>query len=128
MQDSRRLNVWQEAHQLALAAYRATHAFPDEERYGLASQMRRCSVSIASNIAEGCGRGTDADFARFLHIAMGSASEFEYQTLLAADLGYLDADERASLASSAQAVKRMLAALLKRLNQRADLQPPTADS
>ena len=99
-----------------------------EDDPGLASQMRRCSVSIASNIAEGCGRGTDADFARFLHIAMGSASEFEYQTLLAADLGYLDADERASLASSAQSVKRMLAALLKRLNQRADLQPPTADS
>src|SRR5690606_10797148 len=95
------------------------------ERYGLASQMRRCSVSIASNIAEGCGRGTDADFARFLHIAMGSASEFEYQTLLAADLGYLDADERASLASSASGQ-----ANARRTPQASEpaRRPPTTDS
>ncbi|MCH8815844.1 MAG: four helix bundle protein, partial [Chloroflexi bacterium] len=72
-----------DAHQLALAVYQATKAFPDDERYGLTAQMRRAAPSIPTNIAEGCGRNTEADFARFLQIAAGSASEVEYQLLLA---------------------------------------------
>ncbi len=77
MQDFRNLEVWQRAYALALDVYRASRQFPREEIYSLTSQVRRCSISIPSNIAEGCGRQTDADFKRFLHIAMGSAAELE---------------------------------------------------
>ena len=86
----RKLNVWQKAHRLTLRIYRNTQRFPADERFGLTSQLRRCGISVAANIAEGCGRGTDLDFARFLQIAMGSASEAEYLLLLAADLGLLE--------------------------------------
>lgn len=89
MKDFRHLQVWEESHQLVLAVYKATKEFPREELYGLTSQIRRASMSIPTNIAEGCGRGTDPDFARFLQIAMGSASEKEYQLILAGDLGFL---------------------------------------
>ncbi|MCZ6612403.1 MAG: four helix bundle protein [Planctomycetota bacterium] len=77
MQDFRNLEVWQRAYALALDVYRASRHFPREEIYSLTSQVRRCSISIPSNIAAGCGRQTDADFKRFLHIAMGSAAELE---------------------------------------------------
>ena len=83
MKDFRQLKVWEKSHQLALAIYKVTKEFPKEELYGLTSQIRRASMSIPTNIAEGCGRNTDADFARFLQMAMGSASETEYQLILA---------------------------------------------
>jgi len=75
MKDFRKLTVWQKAHELTLAVYKATRGFPKEELYGLTSQVRRSSVSVPSNIAEGCGRSGDAELARFLDISMGSASE-----------------------------------------------------
>lgn len=115
MKDFRQLQVWEKSHQLALAIYKATKEFPKEELYGLTSQIRRASMSIPTNIAEGCGRGTDADFARFLQIAMGSASETEYQLLLAKDLGFLSNDSYTPLHNKAEEVKRMLASLLKTL-------------
>jgi four helix bundle protein len=87
MQDFRNLLVWQKSHELVLEIYRISRDFPREELFGLTSQMRRCAVSVPSNIAEGCGRGSDPDFARFLIIAMGSCSELEYQVLLSRDLG-----------------------------------------
>ena len=68
MKDFRQLKVWEKAHQLALAVYKVTKGFPKEELYGLTSQIRRASMSIPTNIAEGCGRNTDAEFARFLQI------------------------------------------------------------
>ena len=71
MKDFRQLKVWEKAHQLAVAVYKETKGFPKEELYGLTSQIQRSSMSIPTNIAEGCGRNTDADFARFLQIAMG---------------------------------------------------------
>ncbi len=89
MKDFRQLKVWKKAHQLALAVYKATKGFPKEELYGLTSQIRRASMSIPTNIAEDCGQNTDAQFARFLQIAMGSASETEYLLLLSHDLGFL---------------------------------------
>ena len=92
MKDFRQLKVWEKSHQLALAIYKATKEFPKEELYGLTSQIRRSSMSIPTNIAEGCGRNTDADFARFLQMAMGSASETEYQLILARDLEFLPKD------------------------------------
>jgi four helix bundle protein len=75
MKDFRQLRVWDKAHRLTLAIYKVTKRFPKEETYGLASQMRRSSASIATNIAEGCGRNSDADFCRFLVVALGSGSE-----------------------------------------------------
>jgi four helix bundle protein len=82
------------------------------------SQLRRASVSIPTNIAEGCGRNTDADFARFLQIAMGSASETEYEIILAFDLGFLSKAQFESLQAQAEEVKKMLASFLKTLRTR----------
>ena len=113
MKDFRQLKVWEKSHQLAI--YRKTKDFPKEELYGLTSQIRRSSMSIPTNIAEGCGRFTDADFARFLQIAMGSASETEYQLILARDLGFLPNDSYEILHTDVEEVKRMLASLLKTL-------------
>ena len=89
MQNFRDLKVWTKAHQLALDVYRATKSFPREELYGLTSQIRRSAVSVPSNIAEGCCR-SQGDFGRFIQIAAGSASELEYQLLLAKDLELLE--------------------------------------
>ncbi len=89
MKDFRHLKVWQKSHELTLAVYKATSLFPPDELYGLRSQIRRSCASIPANIAEGCGRNADGDFARFLQIAMGSASELEYHLLLVRDLNLL---------------------------------------
>ncbi len=115
MQDFRNLKVWQKAHELTLAVYAGTDRFPRSELFGITGQLRRAVASIPTNIAEGCGRGSDADFARFLQFAMGSASETEYHLLLAADLGYLDRDTHALLDERVKEVKRMLAVLLARV-------------
>lgn len=89
MQSFRSLLVWEKAHKLTLDIYSASETFPREEIYGLTSQMRRASASVGMNIAEGCCRKGNVELARFLQIAMGSASELEYQLLLAHDLDYL---------------------------------------
>ena len=112
MKDFRQLQVWEKSHQLALAVYKATKEFPKEELYGLTSQIRRASMSIPTNIAEGCGTNSDPQFARFLQIAMGSASETEYQLLLAKDLGFLAQDLYKKLHNHVEEVKRMLASLI----------------
>ncbi|MFQ5734047.1 MAG: four helix bundle protein [Planctomycetaceae bacterium] len=93
MKDFRDLKVWEKAHQPALLVYRITKSFPKDELYGPTSQLRRSAKSVPSNIAEGCGRGSDADLARFLQIAMGSASEVEYQLLLSRNLEYIDSKQ-----------------------------------
>ena len=126
MKDFRNLQVWEKAHGLTLSVYRVTALFPREEQYGLTSQLRRASVSIASNIAEGCGRNSDADFARLLQIAMGSCSETEYQLLLSRDLGFLSKDQHNDLQTQVEEVKRMLAGLLKTL--RLPSREPIAES
>ena len=112
MKDFRQLQVWEKSHQLALAVYKATREFPKEELYGLTSQIRRASMSVPTNIAEGCGRYTDAEFARFLQIAMGSASETEYQLLLGKDLRFLSNELYKKLHNDVEEVKRMLASLI----------------
>jgi four helix bundle protein len=113
MQDFRKLKVWEKSHQLTLEIYRTTQSFPKEELYGLTIQIRRSSASVATNIAEGCGRGSDGDFKRFLQIAMGSASEAEYQILLAHDLGYLAEPCFEQLSHENIEVKQMLASLIR---------------
>jgi len=89
MRDFKSLSVWQKSHQLTLNVYKLTSHYPKEELYGLVSQMRRSSSSIPTNIAEGCGRTTQAQMAQFINIALGSASELRYQLILAQDLNYL---------------------------------------
>jgi four helix bundle protein len=115
MKDFRELAVWRKAHELTLAVYRLTAAFPRAEIYGLTSQLRRSCSSIPANLAEGCGRGGDAEFARFCSIAMGSASETEYHLLLAMDLNLIKLEEYKKVAGQTTEVKRMLAALLLKL-------------
>ncbi len=115
MKNFRDLQVWEKAHQLTLSAYTATANFPREELYGLTSQIRRCAVSIAANIAEGCGNRGNGEFQRFLNIATGSASELEYEFLLARDLGFLTESQHGALHASVTEVKRMLAALARKV-------------
>jgi four helix bundle protein len=115
MQDFKKLNVWAKAHQQTLRVYAATRRFPREKLFCLTQQMRRSASSIPSNIAEGCGRGTAADFARFLQMAMGSACELEYQLLLARDLDYLPHELHSQFDADVCEVKRMLTALMARV-------------
>lgn len=115
MQDFRRLEVWQVAHELTLDVYRVTRALPAAERYGLTAQMRASVVSIESNIAEGCGRGSNPDLARFLHFAAGSANELDCQIQIAHDLDYIDGDAALNLSAKRRRVKQMLASLLTRV-------------
>ena len=115
MKDFRELKVWQKAHQLTLAVYEASRGFPREELYGLTSQVRRASASIPTNLAEGCGRSSDSEMARFCSMAMGSASELEYLLMLARDLGLLQHDQEQPLALATTEVKRMLASLIQKL-------------
>lgn len=107
--------MWEKSHHLTLAIYKATVTFPRDELYGLTSQIRRSSASIPANIAEGCGRGGKADFARFLQVAMGSASELEYHLMLARDLQFLNNSDYEQLASGVIEVKRMLTSLIQKL-------------
>ncbi|MBL0210360.1 MAG: four helix bundle protein [Holophagaceae bacterium] len=88
MRNHRALTVFKLADDLALAVYAATGTFPKSEQFGLVSQMRRAAVSVPSNIAEGCSRHSEAEFVHFLHIALGSARELEYQASLAQRLGF----------------------------------------
>ena len=118
VRDFRTLKVWEKAHQLALAVYGATVAFPKDELYGLTSQLRRSASSVAANIAEGCGRDGDAELARFLQIAMGSASELEYHLLLANDLKLLGESDHKLLAANVTEVKRMLATFIRTIRPR----------
>jgi len=116
VKDFRELKVWQKAHELTPSVYRVTAAFRREEQYGLTSQIRRLCSSIAANLAEGCGRSGDAEFARFCSIAMGSASELEYHLLLARDLQLIKPADYEDLAPRTTELKRMLTALMQKLN------------
>jgi four helix bundle protein len=116
MKDFRNLGVWQRAHELVLTTYRATRSFPREERNGLTNALRCSTTAIASSIAEGCGRGTDAELARCLQNAFSSACEVDYQFLLARDLDFLDEHAHEHLDQLCAEVRRMLATQIKKLN------------
>src|ERR1700740_1501710 len=115
MKDFRDLIVWRKAHLLTLAAYEATAGFPREVLFGTTRQIRRCAASIAANIAEGCGKRSNAEFQRFLGIAAGSASELEYHFLLAHDLNFLSSATYETLNHATVEVKRMLSSLLRKV-------------
>jgi four helix bundle protein len=128
MHNFQNLSVWLHAHELVLAIYKETSCFPSFEQYGLTSQMRRSAASIATNVAEGCGRGSDLVFARFLQIALGSASELEYQLLLASDLRYLDPSPAATLTKQVQTIKKMATSLIQKTKTKTRSTKLTADS
>ena len=115
MRDFHELKVWVKAHQLTREVYRVTEHFPAEERFGLIGQLRRSAVSVASNIAEGCGREGEREFAQFLNIAAGSASELEYQLLLARELDHLSPARHRELDAQVNEVKRMLNGFMQQL-------------
>jgi four helix bundle protein len=115
MQDFKKLNVWQKAHQVAMDVYKTTGTFPKDELYGLTSQIRRAAISIPSNIAEGCGREGAVEFSRFCQIAMGSAYELEYQLLLAHDLNFLKDKDFENLNTQLNEVRKMLLSFIQKL-------------
>ena len=112
------LNVWKKAYSLCLSIYHATKGFPKSEVYGLTSQLRRAACSVPSNIAEGYGRHSTADYIRSLRIAYGSLCEVETQLTLATDLKYIPASESGCLLASVGDVERMLQALIRSLSKR----------
>ena len=111
MQRFQDLKVWQRSHSLVLEIYRLTQNFPETERFGMTSQLRRAAASVPTNIAEGSKRQHRPDYARFLNIAEGSLAETEYLILLSSDLGYLPADVATHLTGEMTEIARMLFAL-----------------
>jgi four helix bundle protein len=126
------LDVWQRAHRLTLRVYAETRSFPGDERFGITSQLRRSAASIPANLAEGSGRGSDRELARFCRIALGSTSELEYHLILARDLGYLPRDVAAEISDEIVQIRRMLLSLTKHLTSsrsaRSDSRLATRDS
>lgn len=113
MRDHRKLVAFVKARDLALRVYRVTAGFPVEERYGLAAQIRRASVSVPSNLVEGCARRSERDYARFVDMALGSARELEFQLDLAQELGFLR--ENGDLIGQSQEVSRLVTGLANAL-------------
>jgi four helix bundle protein len=115
MRNYRNLEVWEKAHKLTLTVYELTKCFPRDETFGLRAQVRGACVSIPTNIAEGCGRRTDMDFARFLDISAGSANELDYLVFFSGCVGYLSLEHAEQLMSAISEIRKMLAGLISRL-------------
>lgn len=117
MQNYKDLKVWEKAHQFAVKIYRFTECFPKTETYGITNQLRRAAASIPANIAEGCGKNTNPDFANFLHISLGSSNESEYFLLLAKDLNYMAVENYEILIKEINEIKAMLIALIGKVRR-----------
>lgn len=117
MKNYKDLIVWQKAHALVLYIYRHTIDFPKPEQYNLTSQLRRAATSIPTNVAEGCGKFSQSDFANFLQIALGSTNEVEYLALLSNELGYLKKDHHKILHSQVNEVRAMLSSLVTKVRK-----------
>ena len=117
MKNYEELEVWHKAHALTVRLYRETEAFPRSEMFGLTSQIRRAAGSVGANLAEGCGRWNEVELARYVQIAMGSASELQNHLRLAKDLGFLDKSCYEPLLKSLTSVRQMLTALLQTLRR-----------
>jgi four helix bundle protein len=115
MRDYKRYDTWKIAHELVKEIYIISENFPKSELFGLTSQIRRSSVSIPTNIAEGCGRSTDKEFARFLEISIGSTNETEYLLFLSCDLGFTSEDNLLSLNPKLNLIRQKLIQLRKKL-------------
>lgn len=128
MRDFRKFKVWEKAYGLSLAIYKATAISPQQELFGLTSQLRRAAVSVPVNIAEGCGRSGEPELARFLRIVLGSASELEYHIILSTDRCYLNKSVSQQLFKQVTEVKRMLTSLIQKLKADRYLSPFTTAS
>lgn len=117
MKNFRDLKVWELGHRLTLDVYGVTKSYPADERFGLSLQMRKAAGSVPMNLAEGCGRGSDADFGRLVVNACGSSSELEYDLILSRDLNYITAATYDDLLDRTQSVGRMLNRLQQRLRR-----------
>jgi four helix bundle protein len=126
MKDFHKLKVWEKAHKLTLSIYLLTKDFPKDEQYGLTSQMRRASSSIPTNIVEGCGHNSQAEFNRFLHLAMGSSSELEYQLILSHDLQYMNNEIYLKVSTELYEVRRMLNSLIQKVRHDGEILKLTA--
>jgi four helix bundle protein len=115
MQDYKELKVWEKAHKFTLSVYEVSKTFPKDELYSLTNQLRRAASSIPANIAEGSGKNTQAEFAHFLTIALGSANESEYFLILSKDLNYLNQNKFSELYNSINEIKAMLISLINKV-------------
>ncbi|MBF6639905.1 four helix bundle protein [Flavobacterium sp. J49] len=116
MKTFRDLLIWQKAMALVTKCYSTSSNFPKEEQFGLTSQIRRCSISIPSNISEGYGRGTNKDYRRFLNISLGSLFEFQTQVEIAYNLEYLTEEKFNQLYEDSRELERMLTAFINKVN------------
>ena len=117
MRDYKKYDIWKLSHLLTLEVYKITESFPKEEIFGLTSQIRGASSSIGINIVEGCGRGSDEDFKRFLRNASGSAFEVEYILLLSKDLNYISEDKFLELSPKAEELKMKISKLILKIEE-----------
>ncbi len=117
MKKFKNLKIWQESIKVVLSVYKITSQFPDEEKFGLISQMRRCSISIPSNIAEGYGRNSDAEMNRFLNITRGSSYELETQLIISAELGFLEINQLNELSEQLDNIQRGITNFQKKLKK-----------
>ncbi len=116
MREFQSLEFWKKSHSLTLEIYDMTSKnFPQNELFGLTSQIRRAAASIPTNIAEGCGRRTKTDFAHFIQIAVGSASEVEYELILAKDLNYIDENTWKKLSNDITEIRKMMYSFIQKL-------------
>lgn len=111
------LNAWKEGHKLVLLIYKATKEFPKTETYSLIDQMRRCVVSITSNIAEGFSRQTKKEKIQFYYMALGSTTELQNQLLIARDLNYLDENDFSYIAQQSIIVHKLINGLIKSIQR-----------
>lgn len=118
MKTHKDLNVWKKSIEFVSDIYKITNRFPEDEKFGLVSQIRRASISIPSNIAEGAARGSDGDYIRFLYFSLGSSAEIETQLIIARNLGMLSLDNFDRLESMLQEIMRMLLGLISYLRSK----------
>ncbi len=118
MRSHEKLDVWKRSIDFVVEVYRLTESFPLDEKFGLTSQIRRASVSIPANIAEGAARESDKEFVRFLSIAQGSTSEVETEMLIANRLGYITSQKHVAIKSSLDDIGRMITGLSKHLKRK----------
>jgi four helix bundle protein len=128
MRNYRDLQVWSKAHSLTLELYRLSRNFPRDEIYGITAQIRRSASSIGANLAEGCGRQSENEMARFLKISLGSASELDYHLLLAHDLGLLASEQHQNAARELTSIRKMLRSLLSAIEEKGKLKAKAAAS
>jgi len=119
MRNFRELDIWKESRILVKEIYLLMKEMPEEEKFGLTSQMKRCSISIPSNIAEGCAKKSNKDFARFLEISLGSCYELETQLILCTDLGFLKENNINQIINTAQSIEMKITSFINYLNKNA---------